>query len=283
MIIALFPNEEKKSSFDIASQIIPYLKKNNIEVVSETEKAKALNIKSMSDVDPNAIKFLIAMGGDGTILRLAHKYSHLDAAMLGINLGNLGFMADIPQSDFLPSLKDLISGEYCIDNRIMIEGKTQKNETFFAANDVVFHRAHDHSLIDLAVYVDNKFLNTFSADGIIIATPNGSTAYSLSAGGPILSPQLDAFVVTQICPHTISNRPLVITANHEIEVKYLSKHKNPIEVHSDGLLHFNMSPDDVFKIKKSKKKFKLVKLKRHDFFSTLRTKLGWTGKIGQDT
>lgn len=280
MIIALFPNEEKKSSFDLAKQIIPYLNKNNIEVVSEDQKAKILNIKSISEVNPKDIKFLIAMGGDGTILRLVHKYIDLDAAILGINLGYLGFMADIPLTDVFQSLKDLISGEYIIENRIMIEGKSTKNETFLAANDIVFHRGYNHSLIDIAVYVDYMFLNNFCADGIIIATPNGSTAYSLSAGGPILSPQLEAFVLTQICPHTISNRPFVLTANHEIEIKYLSKHKHPIQVHSDGLKHFDMHTNDTFKIRKSNKSFNLVKLKRHDYFSTLRTKLNWTGKMG---
>ncbi len=280
MIIAIFPNEEKKSSFDIAKQIILYLNKNDIEVVSEEEKAKVLNIKSISQVNPNEIKFLIVMGGDGTILRIAHKYSDFNAAILGINLGGLGFMADIPVSDIFSSLKDLLSDQFFIEKRLMIEGVTPKNEKFFAANDVVFHRGYNHSLIDLAVHVDNTFLNTFCADGIIIATPNGSTAYSLSAGGPILSPQLDAFVLTQICPHTISNRPFVLTADHAIEVKYLSLHKTPIQVHSDGIIHFDMKTNDIFKIKKSDKHFKLVKLKKHDYFSTLRTKLNWSGKMG---
>jgi NAD+ kinase len=279
MIIAVFPNEEKKLSFDIAKQIISYLNKNNIEVVSEEEKAKVLNIKPISKVDSKKIKFLLVMGGDGTILRIVHKYSDLDAAILGINLGGLGFMADIPVDDIFASLKDLISEEFFIEKRIMIEALTSKNEKFFAANDVVFHRGYNPSLINLSVSVDNHFLNTFSADGIIIATPNGSTAYSLSAGGPILSPQLDAFVLTQICPHTISNRPFVLTANHEIEVKYLSSYEHPIQVHSDGDIHFEMKTNDTFKIKKSSKNFKLVKLKKHDYFSTLRTKLNWSGKL----
>lgn len=283
MIIALFPNEEIKSSFDIAKQIAIYLTKNNIKVVTEDEKAKILNIPSMSSVNEKKIKFLISMGGDGTMLRLSHKYSHLDAAILGINLGTLGFMADIPQRDIFESIDELISKKYTIEKRIMMEGLSSKEEKFFAANDIVFHRSHNHSLIDLSIYVDNMFLNTFSADGIIISTPNGSTAYSLSAGGPILSPMLDAFLITPICPHTISNRPIVITSDSEIEIKYLSKFKSPIEVHSDGLVHFEMNTNETFKIKKSKKEFKLVKLERHDYFSTLRSKLNWAGKIGLET
>lgn len=279
MIIAIFPNEEKKSCYAIAKEIIAYLQKNNIEVVAEEEKAKDFNLKSISQVNPDDIKFLITMGGDGTILRIAHKYGDLNAAVLGINIGSLGFMADIPIADIFTSLKELLSGQYVIEKRIMVEGTSPKNEKFFAANDVVFHRGNNPSLVDISVYVDSLFLNTFCADGIIIATPNGSTAYSLSAGGPILSPQLEAFVLTQICPHTISNRPLVLTANHEIEVKYSSSYKYPIQVYSDGNIHFDMHSNQSFKLKKSNKYFKLVKLKKHDYFSTLRTKLNWTGKI----
>ncbi|NGX35017.1 MAG: NAD kinase [Candidatus Anoxychlamydiales bacterium] len=280
MIVALFPNEEIKSSFEVAKKIADYLTKNDITVVSEDEKAKVLNIPSISSVNEKKIKFLISLGGDGTILRLAHKYSDLDAAILGINLGNLGFMADIPEADIFESLDDLIKKKYTIENRIMIEAESAKGEVSFAANDVVFHRACNHSLIDISISVNKKHLNTFSADGIIVATPNGSTAYSLSAGGPILYPSLDAFLITPICPHTITNRPIVITADSEIEIKYLSKLKVPIEVHSDGLVHFEMNTNETFKLKKSKKIFKLVKLERHDYFSTLRSKLNWAGKIG---
>lgn len=280
MIIALFFHEEKKSSFEIAKQVIQHLEKHKIQVVAESEKAKALNIKSISSINENEIKYLISMGGDGTLLRVAHKYGHLDAGILGINLGNLGFMADIPETDIIPSLDDLISKKFTIENRLILEGLSTKNEKCFAANDIVFHRACNHSLIELSLSVDDTFLNTFSADGIIISTPNGSTAYSLSAGGPIVSPLLDAFLITPICPHTISNRPIVLTADHEIEVKYLSSDHSPIEVHADGLVHFEMNTNEHFKVKKSQKIFKLVKLKRHDYFSTLRTKLNWTGKIG---
>ncbi|NGX52619.1 MAG: NAD kinase [Candidatus Anoxychlamydiales bacterium] len=280
MIIGLFPNEEIKSSFDVAKKIADYLTKNNIKVVAEDEKAKTLNIPSLSSVNVKKLKFLISLGGDGTILRLAHKYSDLDAAILGINLGNLGFMADIPSADIFESLDDLISKKYKVEKRIIIEAISSKGEVSFAANDVTFHRAHNHSLIDISISVDNKYLNTFSADGIIIATPNGSTAYSLSAGGPILYPTLDAFLITPICPHAITNRPIIIPADTEIEIKYLSKFKSPIEVHSDGLVHFEMRTNETFKIKKSKKEFKLVKLERHNYFSTLRSKLNWAGKIG---
>lgn len=218
------------------------------------------------------------MGGDGTILRLAHKYRHLDAAILGVNVGHLGFLADVPISDIYPSLQDLISGAYRIEERVMIQGESLAGEQCFAVNDIVVHRAKNPSLVEIAIHVDGLYLNTFEADGIIIATPSGSTAYSLAAGGPILTPTLDALVVTPICPHTISNRPLVLTPNREIQLQYLSEYE-PVEVRADGLSPQLLQTGEVFRITRAKKNFKLVSLLRRDYFSTLRSKLGWSGKL----
>ncbi|MBN2478990.1 MAG: NAD(+)/NADH kinase [Parachlamydiales bacterium] len=279
MIIALFFHEEKPSAIEIAKKIVKFLTDKNIKTVTDNEKADLINAEKISTVNKKDIKFMITLGGDGTILKHLHAHRDLDAAVLGINLGFLGFMADIPKNDIFESLDDLLNQKYEIESRIVLEGKSDKN-TFFAANDVVFHRSHNHSLIELSVSINGSYLNTFLADGLIIATPNGSTAYSLAAGGPIISPDLDSFVLTPICPHTISNRPFVFSSNSEIEIKYLSK-KPPIEVHADGLVHFEMNSSKSFTLKKAQKQFKLVKLKRHDYFSTLRTKLNWVGKFGK--
>ncbi len=278
MIIALFPNTQKKQSKNLAIGIQEFLSNHGITVVAEDEDAKLINAKPISSVDPKEIRFLISMGGDGTMLRLAHQYEHLDAAMLGINLGHLGFMADVPIADIYPSLQDLINGSYKIHERVMIQGETLHGDRCFAVNDIVVHRAKNPSLVEIAIHVDGTYLNTFEADGIIIATPNGSTAYSLAAGGPIISPDLEALVITPISPHTISNRPLVLTANQEIQIQYLSDY-DPVEIRADGLTHHDLQTGDVFRITRSSKNFKLVSLLRRDYFSTLRTKLGWSGKL----
>lgn len=277
MIIALFPNEQLKQSFDIAIHIREFLEDQGITVVAEDEKAERLGAGNLSSINPEEIQFLIAMGGDGTILRISHAFAHLDAPILGINLGHLGFMADVPVSDIYPSLSDLLNGAYTIDHRLVLDGTTGVN-ALRAVNDIVLHRANNHSLIELAIQVDGTYVNTFVADGVIIATPNGSTAYSLAAGGPILSPSLDAVVITPICPHTISNRPIVLTADKQIEIQYLSSY-DPIEVRADGLEAFGLSTGETFTIKRSPLSFKLVNLHRHEYFSTLRTKLGWSGKL----
>ena len=205
-------------------------------------------------------------------------YHYLDAAILGINLGHLGFMADVQIADIIPCLEDLVNQKFSIQKRIMIEGTSPSGETFFAMNDCVLHRARNPSLVEMAIYVDDLYLNTFEADGVILATPNGSTAYSLAAGGPILSPEIEAFVLTPICPHTISNRPIVLTPNQEIQIEYVSENE-PIEVVSDGLSRFELQTGETIKLRRSPKTFKLVNLTRIDFFSTLRTKLGWSGKL----
>lgn len=276
MIIALFPNEKKKQSFEIATQICSFLKTKGVEVVAEDEKSAAIGAGKLSAIDPMKIEFLIAMGGDGTILRLCHQYSHLHAAIAGINLGHLGFMADIPIEDIYPSLTDLLDGKYKIDHRLIIEANGLQ-----AVNDIVIHRAHNYRLIELAIEVDGTYVNTFTADGVIIATPNGSTAYSLAAGGPILSPNLDAIVITPICPHTISNRPIVISPDRKIKIKYVSEYE-PIEVRADGLEAISLNPGDTLDLKRSKDTFKRVNLNRHDYFSILRTKLAWSGKLRQE-
>ncbi len=278
MIIAIFPNVKIAQSRNLALAITDFLIQRKITVVAIDEEAKDLGAIALSEINAKDIQFMISMGGDGTILRLVHEYRELDAAILGINMGHLGFMADIPLSDIYPSLQDLIDHAYRIDERVMITGNSQKGHSCFAVNDIVIHRAKNPSLVEIAIHVDGIYLNTFEADGIIIATPNGSTAYSLAAGGPILSPDLQALVVTPISPHTISNRPIVLNCNQEIQIQYLSPY-DPLEIRADGIDLLPLQTGEVFRIAKHSKTFKLVSLLRRDYFSTLRTKLGWAGKL----
>lgn len=279
MIIALFPNEEKKESFKIAKDINKFLSDKKITVVTEDDKASIIGAKALSSIEPKEIQFLISLGGDGTILHLSHTYSHLSAPLIGVNFGEIGFMADIPLSDLYSCLQDILDGKYIVENRLMLEVTTPLNKIFYAANEAVIHRALNHRLIKLGVTYKGKSLGTFTADGIIVATPNGSTAYSLAAGGPILCPELDSFVLTPICPHTFSVRPIVLNAKYEIEIQYLNKHNHPIELRTDGIDYCPFKPNEIIKIKKSQKTFKIVKLERHDYFTMLNSKLGWSGHM----
>src|SRR3989344_3303417 len=147
MYFALFPNEKKKQSFEIAREIGVFLKKQGISIAAEEEKAQRIEAEPFSTIDMRKIKYLISMGGDGTLLRIAHQYHYLDAPILGINLGHLGFMADVPVDDIFPSLNDLIEGKYVILKRPVLEAKHQEM-TLYAVNDIVLHRAHNYSLIE---------------------------------------------------------------------------------------------------------------------------------------
>lgn len=278
MIIALFFHLERPHAKKLAIEIREFLCNHNITVAAEDENAFAIGATPLSTLPLADVQFMISLGGDGTILRLVHTYQESHAPILGINLGHLGFMADVPLHNIYPSLEDLIQGAYTIEERLTLQGEIAEKSSCFAVNDFVVHRGKNPSLIELAIHVDGLYVNTFVADGLIIATPNGSTAYSLAAGGPIVSPKLDALVLTPICPHTISNRPLVLTTDQEIQIQYLSEY-DPVDIYADGLDHFSLKTGETFHIKRSPQKFRLISLNRSDYFSTLRTKLGWTGKL----
>lgn len=278
MKIALFPNVNKPRSKNLSLGIKEYLTSRGAMVVARDEDAEMLGVPPLSSIDSKELDCLISMGGDGTILRLMQEYPDLQVPILAINLGSLGFMADIPIADVYPSLQDLLAGNYKVDERLMMCGITPTGNSCYAVNELVVHRASNPSLIDLAIHVDGLYLNTFCADGIIISTPSGSTAYSLSAGGPILDPNLQALVLTPISPHTISNRPLVFLPSQEVQIQYLSEH-DPVEITVDGSSRHTLNTGEVFRIRPTDRKFRMVQLDRHDYFATLRTKLGWTGRL----
>jgi NAD+ kinase len=171
-----------------------------------------------------------------------------------------------------------VKGDYSIDERIMLEAITPNGQTVEAVNEIVIHRNQIKNMILLEVLIDDKYFNTFQTDGLIIATPTGSTAYSLAAGGPILDPSLKGFVLTPLCPHSLTSRPFVVPTESKIRVQYLSKH-GEIEGISDGLRSFPIEYGEVTEIQLSAKTFKLISfIKRHTFYSTLRSKLHWKGK-----
>ncbi|MCB1149290.1 MAG: NAD(+)/NADH kinase [Chlamydiia bacterium] len=276
--IALFPNLKKHQSKSVAIGIKEFLLKSGVHVVVEDQEAQEIEADKLSSVNPKEVDYLISLGGDGTILQILHKHPELEAPIMGINLGSLGFLADIPVPEIYPSLQELLQGECDVHERMMILGESITGETCFAVNDIVFHRGKNPGLVDLSIHVDGLYLNTFSADGIIIATPIGSTAYSLAAGGPILEPGTQALCLTPISAHTISNRPIVIKPLREIQVQYLSE-AEPVEISNDGIADTILRTGEVYTIRFSDRKFRMVSRRSQDYFSTLRTKLGWSGKM----
>lgn len=279
MLIALIANFSKPDHIKTAAEVATFFKSHNIDLTAEAQLAKQLSIPSFDDVSLDKVSTLITLGGDGSILRAAHTYSRIKAPILGINLGSLGFMADVPKKNMELCLTDLINGDFVVEKRLVLEGQLSSSSPFLAFNDIVLHRGKNPSLITLGVYLGDKLLNSFKADGLIFSTPTGSTAYNLASGGPILSPKLDAYVLTPICAHTISNRPIVLHPSEELLIKVLKPSDFPVEVVSDGTTSHALQADESLMISRSAASFELIKLGRIDYFSTLRSKLGWSGTL----
>jgi NAD+ kinase len=271
MKFILFSNSQKPDAQKTAAEIKTYLEEKGHSVIPEDRQHPLSN--SGEKVD-----FCISVGGDGTILEFFHKYPPIEAPLLGVNSGNLGFMADVPLDDLYPSLDALLSSAFEIDEHLMLEYNAREGHSPYAVNDIVIHRGTCTNLIELKINVDGKYFNTFRADGVILATPTGSTAYSLAAGGPIISGSLNALILTPICPHTISNRPIVFLPKKELTIEYASPYEGA-EVSKDGIRQFAIKQGEVLTIKPSQKRFKIVNLERRDEYLTLRTKLGWAGSF----
>ena len=280
MIIALAPNLQKPQVLDLSCQIRDYLLARGIQVVSIDICKDVLRLPGLSSIKEQP-QLVISLGGDGSILNFIHSYPDIDAPLMGINFGTLGFLADIPVAEALVSLQEVLRGNFSVQKRLMLASLDSENREWFALNEVVFHRGRNPTLVDLSLSVDGKYLTTFSADGIIIATPSGSTAYSLSAGGPIIAPDLEAICLTPICPHTVSNRSIVLKPPQEISVTYLSDY-TPIEISFDGMFRSSLSTGQTFSLYPAKRAFSLIELKRIDYFAALRNKLGLTGSLKAD-
>jgi NAD+ kinase len=227
----------------------------------------------------NGADAVVVLGGDGTLLRAAHLLQRPDVPVLGVNFGSLGFLTEVTLGELFPTLEGLLAGRYAYDERTMLRAALQRagepEASGDALNDVVVLKASAVSrIIELDVSVDGVFVSSFRADGLIVASPTGSTAYNLAAGGPILQPGLAATVVTPICPHALTNRPLVIGDRSAIEVRLRTA---DIEVHAtlDGQEAFPLRPDDCVRVTRSPRVVRLVRAPERDYFEVLRTKLKW--------
>ena len=278
MKIALFANDSKGQAPQIVKDLSLYLKERDIEIPIEQigifSSQEAQSISSTLE----SCDFVVSIGGDGSILHLIHRIGIPHPPLIGVNLGSLGFLADVPAHDIYSSFEAICRGDYHIIDRLVIEGATPSGPRQFAVNEVAIHRGDCPHLVDLAIFVDDRFVNTFSADGVIVSTPSGSTAYSLAAGGPIVTPSLSALVLTPICPHTISNRPIVFMPKESIRIELLRGSKG-VDVAFDGQIPSRLHVGETLEIRISPNSFRLVTLASTDFFSTLRTKLGWSGSL----
>ena len=226
-----------------------------------------------------AADLVIAVGGDGTMLYAGNLTRDSGIPLLGVNRGRLGFLADVTPDEMLASVDRVLGGEYTTDSRLLLEAELLLADGRIvhatAFNDVVLQRRETGRMLDFETSVAGQFVNTHSGDGLIIATPTGSTAYALSCGGPIVEPQLDAVVVVPICPHALTDRPLVIAASQEIQIRLLEREDTQAEVAVDGHPLGAIRPDDTLTISASPKRIRLIHPAGYDFYEILRSKLFW--------
>ena len=261
---------ELKEVFD---EIKSIFKKNDIEIFLEDNSANMIKEKGLPlDELCKKVDFLVSVGGDGTLLSVVRKSFNYDKPVLGINLGTLGFLTDISMDELENFLLDLKNKNYRIDNRMMIKGALNLN-SFVAFNDIVISRKSISSMIKIDAKIDNKPFNSYYGDGVIVSTPTGSTAYNLSVGGPIVYPLTEAFIITPIAPHSLTQRPLVMPADFEIEFTITDSQGAVVIV--DGQDIYELEENETIKIKISNQNAKMIHRCQRNYFEVLSEKLRW--------
>lgn len=262
--------------------VIDYLKSKNITICIEEKTAPLLTNNQLpifpGDNLPKDADLIIVVGGDGSLLNAAHIAIAADLPVLGINRGRLGFLTDI-YPDELDKIGEVLRGQYQHEHRFLISASIQCQEkiehTDIALNDVVLNLGDAPQMIEFETYINNRLVCSQRADGLIISTPTGSTAYALSGGGPILYPSLNALVLVPMLPHTLSSRPIVVEADTAVEVRVSSSNEYAPYLSCDGQKRVRVSPGASITIHKAKKQLRLIHPHDYSYFSTLREKLGW--------
>lgn len=265
----------------VAREVVDWLRERGLEVFLEKQLARSMGGREPGherSAIPALVDLIVVLGGDGTLISVARQVCGRDLPILGVNLGSLGFLTEVTRGELYLSLEKVLQGEFALSERMMLEAVIWRSGVeagrFCVLNDVVINKGAIARIIDMEVSVDDDYLTTFKADGLIIATPTGSTAYNLSAGGPIISPGLHCLVVTPICPHMLANRPLIVsdTARIRIEMKFRDQ---DVLLTADGQVGVELEAGDVVEISKADRCTRLIKSPSKGYFEVLRTKLGW--------
>ncbi len=270
---------EKAEPKEILQDLLPLLKRKGCDVYLDTETASKIGLNGYSRSEiASLVDVVIVLGGDGTMLSVSRLVAEKGVPILGVNLGSLGFITEISKEEVLAAVEKMIQSPLAIEERLMLHTQIFRNDnqvaSYLALNDIVFNKGALARIIDLETYINGRYVTTYKADGLIVSTPTGSTAYSLSAGGPILYPTLDSILVTPICSHTLTNRPIVLPQDFKIKV-VLKTLSEDVYLTVDGQEGFSLRMDDAIEIVKSRSKARLLLPKERDYFDILRTKLKW--------
>jgi NAD+ kinase len=293
--IGIIAKKNKPEAVSIARSLVEWLQPKKIEVYIEEEMGRLLftsgpslraglplsdayiNSVERSDI-PDHVEMVIVLGGDGTLLSVARLVGVHEVPILGVNLGGLGFLTEITLEELYRVLERVIQGDFITDERVVLNAavirRGERMAEFIVLNDAVINKGALARIIDLETTINEEYLTTFKSDGLIISTPTGSTAYNLSAGGPIVYPSLHCIIVTPICPHTLTNRPIVIPDDVEIRAILKTKQQEVI-LTLDGQQGFSLEFEDVVEVRKAEGRILLIKSPYRHYFEVLREKLKW--------
>ena len=270
-------NRTKDKNFELAEHIKKYLEdrgKTCVIATERTEEDPLLVVRKHLSVIPDDTELCIVLGGDGTMLQAARSIAYMDIPLIGINLGTMGFLTEVEESATDEALDKILNGEYEIEDRMMLRGAVEGKKDY-SLNDIIVTRYQDVSTIGYNIYINDQFLCSYYADGLIVSTPTGSTGYNMSAGGPIIEPIANMILVTPVCPHTLNSRSLVFSPETRIEVELKSKRDGENQqaiVCFDGSGTLLMNTGDRIEIKKSKKTTKILRLGRASFLEVISKK-----------
>ena len=275
--IIILGDKSKKKIRETITELEPlFRRKSHLSIIDISDEEELGKVSA-------DIAFIF--GGDGTILSASRKLNDKQIPLIGVHLGKFGFLAELTLREISNSLEKILAGEYVISQRMLltckvIRSKQVINETL-GLNDAVISRTSMSRLISIKLYINEKIVTTYSSDGLIVSTPAGSTAHSLSAGGPIVAPDMEAFIITPICPHTLSNRPLVVSGDSKIEMEQISESKG-LGLTVDGQIYFDIKVGDRIVVEKAENKLQLIDIQKRTFYDVLREKLNWRGQPAYD-
>ncbi|SEM34916.1 NAD+ kinase [Syntrophus gentianae] len=278
--VGIIANIRKDIALECSSGLKKWLQEQGTEVFLDAEIAAALGEKCGLERQTLAARadLLVVLGGDGAMLRASRSVRKFNIPIVGINLGTFGYLTEVNLNEMYPSLERILRGDYSTEERMMLDMEVvrdgQTSCEYTVLNDVVISRGSLTRIIDMETAVDGSYLTTFRADGLIISTPTGSTAYSLSAGGPIVFPSQNVIIVNPICPHTLTNRPIILPSSITINVKVWSEEEG-VNVDLDGQESITLKSGDTLIVRKSRYVTTLVSSSNRDYLEILRSKLGW--------
>jgi len=280
---AIWANAEKEQVPALVQSTIKWANDNNLEVYL-ADRLKSVDVGSevsyFSSQNPPEVDFLLCFGGDGTLISGVRIFSDPSVPVLGVHLGGLGFLAQITPEVLIDKLESIKNNEFKIQDRLVLSAKISGNEeSYYAVNDFVVQNETSFRVTSLSLFIDNKHVSDYKSDGIIISTPTGSTAYSLSSGGPIVQPDVFSIVITPIAPHSLTSRPLVLPSNVEVEFRFNEESENDLKLISDGQNIINFTKGSTVKLSQANHHLKFITFKDYNYYETLKNKMIW-GKRG---